>query len=45
MHIIFFKGRVSKMSILVWLDAFWAIKLGLKHSCEKAKYIFSLSPM
>ena len=30
------KGRIAKMNILVWLDAFWTAKPGLKHSCEKA---------
>ena len=27
----FLKGRISRMSVLGWLDAFWALKLGLKH--------------
>ncbi len=31
------------MSVLEWLDAFWAVKLGLKHSCEIANILFSLS--
>ena len=32
----FFKVRIAKMRVLGWLDAFRAVKLALKHSCEKA---------
>ena len=32
----FLKVRIAKMRVLGWLDAFRAVKLALKHSCEKA---------
>ena len=32
----FLKVRMAKMRFLGWLDAFRAVKLALKHSCEKA---------
>ncbi len=35
-QIFFLKGRIAEMSVLGWSDAFWAVKLGSKHSCEKA---------
>ena len=31
------------MRVLGWLDAFRAVKLALKHSCEKHPYVCSLS--
>ena len=34
--IFFLKVRIAKMRVLGWLDAFRAVKLALKHSCEKA---------
>ena len=30
------------MRVLGWLDAFRAVKLALKHSCEKHPYVCSL---
>ena len=44
-HTIFLKGRVAKMSILGWLDVYWAVHLGLLHFCviNKQMYVFSLS--
>ena len=31
----FFKVKIAQMSVLGWLNAFRAVKLGLKPSCEK----------
>ena len=40
----FLKVRIAKMRVLGWLvDAFRAVKLALKHSCEKHPYVCSLS--
>ena len=32
----FLNVRIAKMRVLGWLDAFRAVKLALKRSCEKA---------
>ena len=39
----FLKVRIVKIRVLGWLDTFRAVKLGLKHYCEKHPYICSLS--
>ena len=36
----FLKGKIAEMSILGWLEVFWAVKLCLKHFCENAKIRF-----
>ena len=40
---IFLKIRMAKMMVLGWLDAIRAVRLALKHSCKKHRYVCSLS--